>query len=62
MENNFKCRANKAGYCNLWLRDCVGGENCKQGYCAYCIYSSPKTRTECEKCKQYDWKKENYVE
>lgn len=65
MDNLFKCKAKtETGYCNMWLRACVGGENCKQGNCAYCINAalSPKIESICNKCNQFEWKKQNYQE
>ena len=62
--NNFKCRANNGGYCDFWLRECVGQNNCEQGKCPYCINSgiSPKIESICTECEQFDWKKKNYIE
>lgn len=64
MTNQFKCRANNSGYCSMWLRECVGADNCKQGYCPYCIHSaiSPKECSICNDCEHFEWKRENYVE
>ena len=66
LKNYFECNArNENGYCKLWLRQCVGGENCKQGYCAYCKYASISPKIEdstCTKCNQFDFKKQNYIE
>lgn len=63
MKNNFKCKANNDGYCDMWLRSCVGVDNCQQGTCPYCVHAgiSP-TETICTECKQGQWKKENYID
>lgn len=63
MKNLFECKANKAGYCGFWLRACVGGCNCEQGYCVYCVNAalSPKVPSVCDECIQFKWKKENYI-
>ena len=64
--NYFKCKArDQSGYCKMWLRECVGGENCNQGNCAYCIHAaiSPKIKESiCTKCTGFDFKKGNYTE
>lgn len=66
IKNYFECNARSTtGYCKLWIRECVEGENCKQGYCAYCKNAaiSPKCEDSiCTKCSQFDFKKENYIE
>lgn len=65
MENKFKCKAkDSSGYCTMWLRKCVGNQNCNQGYCPYCINAaiSPKEESICNTCSQFEWKKENYIE
>ena len=61
---SFKCKAEESGYCQRWLRECVGGENCAQGYCPYCEYGgiSPKEKSICDDCEKFQWKKENYIE
>ena len=62
--NSFRCKAEESGYCNMWLRACVGGENCAQGCCPYCVYAgiSPAEKSICNECEKYSWKKENYRE
>ena len=66
IKNYFKCRARtNDGYCQLWLRNCVGKENCKQSDCAYCIKASINPNIEdsiCTICTQFNFKKENYIE
>lgn len=63
MKNNFKCKSDDKNYCKLWLRQCVGAENCKQALCPYCVNGgiSPTKRI-CVECKHGEWKKDNYIE
>lgn len=65
MESNFKCKAESAGYCNRWLRTCVGWDNCNlQGYgapCPGCESSSPLDSEKCRSCKHKPWKEANYI-
>ena len=64
--NLFKCKFKLSnGYCKNWLRFCVGANNCKQGNCSCCEYSSISPKIEnsiCVKCSQFNFKKENYIE
>lgn len=65
MRNKFKCKANKAGYCDHWLRECVSWNNCNIGSnydapCPYCIASSPLNNEQCNDCIHKEWKQENY--
>ena len=65
MPDNFKCKAESAGYCNQWLRACVGWENCNLKHhgapCPGCEDSSPLDAEDCKRCKHQPWKQENYI-
>lgn len=64
--DNFKCRAESIDYCNIWLRPCVGWENCELGGygapCSRCVASSPLQHERCKNCIHKDWKDANYIE
>lgn len=66
MPNRFMCRTIDAGYCNQWLRACVGWTNCSleknQAPCPGCIASSPLDNPACQDCDHRAWKAENYIE
>lgn len=65
-KNNFKCKAEKSGYCNQWLRECVSWNNCNlENYgapCPGCIASSPLEHEKCNGCEYKKWKQENYCD
>lgn len=61
----FKCKAEKNGYCDQWLRGCTSWNNCNlSNYgapCPSCINSSPLENENCKECEHLCWKKENYI-
>lgn len=65
MQSNFKCKAEKGGYCEKWLRTCAGWENCGlEDYgapCPGCKDSSPLDAENCKSCQHQPWKQENYI-
>lgn len=66
MKDNFKCKGEKAGYCNQWLRECVSWSNCHiNNYgapCPFCTAASPLENEQCSDCVHKEWKHENWEE
>lgn len=66
MGDRFECRAESAGYCRQWLRECVSWNNCHiEDYgapCPQCIASSPLENERCDGCIHQGWKRDNYCE